>query len=140
MKKFFAVVLTIFCVVILFTGCSKESAYKPTEVENVSISISNVSSTGATVMIKDINKEPFVYGEWYKIEKEKDGEWYDVKTVISSYAFNDLGYLTDNTGEVKFTIDWEWLYGKLPSGNYRLLKEVASQYISIEFCVTATEQ
>ena len=38
-------------------------------------------------------------------------------------------------GEVKFTINWEWLYGKLPSGTYRIFKQVDRQEISIEFNV-----
>ena len=36
---------------------SKESAYNPTEVENISVSISDISLTGATIIIKDTNKK-----------------------------------------------------------------------------------
>ena len=68
-----------------------------------------------------------------QIEKQKDGNWYDVKTVIKDYGFNEIGYLPNNKGEVEFNVDWEWLYGKLPLGKYRLLKQVNSEYISVEF-------
>ena len=74
-----------------------------------------------------------MYGEWYKIEKQKDGNWYDVKTVIKDYGFNEIGYLPNESSEVEFNVDWEWLYGKLPTGKYRLLKQVNSEYISVEF-------
>ncbi len=130
--------VTALCLLLIFifAGCSEsESAFKPTNVENVSISISDVSPTGATVTIKDTNEEPYVYGEWYKIEENKNGEWFDVETIISSYGFTDIGYLTNANGEVKFSIDWKWLYGELPEGNYRLLKEVNRQYISVEFSI-----
>ena len=134
MKKLLALILTLLCVLFLLAGCSlKESTYQPTEVENVSISISNVSSTGATVIIKDTNAESYCYGEWYAIEKEKDGTWYEIKTVIDDYGFNELGYLTNDEGIVDFNIDWEWLYGKLPKGKYRLLKQVNNQYIAVVF-------
>lgn len=132
MKKSIALILALVCTV-LFVGCAKESTYLATDVENVKISITDVSSTGATVKIKDTNNEPHVYGEWYKIEKQKDGNWYDVKTVISDYGFNEIGYLPNESGEVEFNVDWEWLYGKLPLGKYRLLKQVNSEYISVEF-------
>ena len=132
MKKSIALILALVCTV-LFAGCAKQSTYISAQFENVKISIADVSSTGATVKIKDTNNDPYVYGEWYKIEKQKDGNWYDVKTVISDYGFNEIGYLPNNNGEVEFKIDWEWLYGKLPSGKYRLLKQVNSEYISVEF-------
>lgn len=117
---------------------NKESTYNATEIENVGISIFDISPTGATIIIKDTNKNPYTYGEWYKIEKETDGKWHDVKTIIDNYSFNDLGYLVDKNNEVKFVIDWKWLYGELPLGSYRILKQVNNQYISIEFGIATT--
>ena len=40
----------------------KESTYNVTDIENVSISISNISLRGATIIIKDTNKKPYTYG------------------------------------------------------------------------------
>ena len=135
MKKLLICIAAFACAAILFAGCEKESAYQATDVANVSISISDVSSKGATVTIKDTNKNPYIYGRWYQVEREKDGQWYAVKPVIDNYGFDDMGYLPDAQGELKFVIDWQWLYGELPSGNYRLLKQVNSQYICISFWV-----
>lgn len=39
---------------------------------------------------------------------------------------------------MKFVIDWECLYGKLPLGSYRILKQVNNQYIAIEFGMATT--
>lgn len=117
---------------------NKKSTYNATEIENVGISIFDISPTGATIIIKDTNKNPYTYGEWYKIEKETDGKWHDVKTIIDNYSFNDLGYLVDKNNEVKFVIEWKWLYGELPLGSYRILKQVNNQYISIEFGIATT--
>ena len=130
-------VLVSACIVGLLVGCSKGSNYKPVQVENVSISIEDVSSTGGIVIIKDTNEEPYTYGEWYKIEKNSNGKWIEVDTVISDYGFNEIAYLTNEDGEVRFAIDWQWLYGELSPGNYRLLKEVANMYIAVEFNVEA---
>ena len=137
MKKLLVLVLVSVCIVGLLVGCTKGSNYKTVQVENVSISIEDVSSTGGTVIIKDTNEEPYTYGEWYKIEKNSNGKWIEVDTVISDYGFNEIAYLTNEDGEVRFSIDWEWLYGELSSGNYRLLKEVANKYIAVEFNVEA---
>lgn len=117
---------------------NEESSYKIMEIENVSISISDISKTSATIIIKDTNINPYTYGEWYKLEKQVNGKWYEVETVIDSYGFNSIAYLPDENNEVKFVIDWEWLYGELPLGSYRILKEVGNKYIAIEFGIATT--
>lgn len=117
---------------------NKESTYKPTDVENVSISISDISLTSATITIKDTNKKPYTQGEWYKIEKQVNDKWYEVETIIDNYGFNSIGYLPDKNNEVKFVMDWKWLYGELPLGSYRILKEVGNQHISVEFNIATT--
>ena len=135
-KKLLTIML--FCFVVLgVCGCKKvESEYIETKVENVTADIYDISLTGATIIIKDTNENPYTYGEWYKIEREDNGKWYDVETIIEDYGFNDMGYIVDDNGEVKFIIDWEWLYGRLSEGSYRILKKVGEQYISIPFSIT----
>ncbi|MBR6523218.1 MAG: hypothetical protein IKT39_01220 [Clostridia bacterium] len=62
-------------------------------------------------------------GAWYEIEKF-DGEWLPVAPIIDNYAWNAIAYLIPKNGEYEAKINWEWLYGKLPKGNYRLAKEI----------------
>ena len=134
MKKILAFILLFSCLCLL-VGCKTETKSEifPTDVENVTLSIENVSPVGATLIVKDTNETSELYGEWYKIEKNIDGTWYDVATVIDNYGFSYIGYLTNDNNEVSFEINWEWLYGSLPTGTYRILKQAYSQYISIEF-------
>lgn len=117
---------------------NKESTIEIAQIKNVSMDIYDISLTGATLIITDTNKNPYTYGEWYKIEKEDSGKWYDVKPIINNYVFNDIAYLVNDNNEVKFIIDWEWLYGKLSVGNYRILKQVNNQYIAVEFSIAKT--
>ena len=117
---------------------NKESTIEIAQIKNVSMDIYDISLTGATLIITDTNKNPYTYGEWYKIEKEDSGKWYDVKPIINNYGFNDIAYLVNDNNEVKFIINWEWLYGKLPIGNYRILKQVNNQYIAVEFSIATT--
>lgn len=141
-KVIFTIILFLSCLITL-AGCNKkeqynESDYEITTIENVSIDIYDISLTGATLIIKDMNEEPYVYGEWYMLQKEEKGKWYNVETIIEDYGFNEMGYLVDENNEVKFVINWEWLYGKLPQGCYRILKEVNHQYIAVDFCIATT--
>lgn len=118
--------------------CEYYNRREITNVENVSISISDISLTGATITIKDTNKKPYVYGEWYRIEKEDNGEWFALETKIQNYGFNDLGYEVGKNNEVKFVIDWQELYGELPLGSYRIVKQVNNQYIYVDFGIATT--
>ena len=133
MNRFVALFLVLVCAAAMLASCKQETAANPTPVENVTIQISDISPSGATLVITDTNPEPYLYGEWYKIQKLTDGQWQDVPHVIDNYAFTAIGYIPDENGEVKFTINWEWLYGTLPAGTYRIFKEVNQQEISIEF-------
>ena len=135
--------LYLFLIICLF-GCKEslnkkeESQYNPIEINGVSVDIYDISLTGATIIIKDINEEPNVYSEWYKIEKEENGIWYEVETLVNNYGFNEIGYLVDENNEVKFVINWEKLYGKLSHGSYRILKQVNNNYICVEFDIAST--
>ena len=115
------------------------NVYATSEVENVSVTISDISLSGATITIKDTNEDKYTYGEWYVIEKEENGKLYNLPTKVKEYGFNDIGYEVDENNEVKFVIDWEWLYGKLPQGNYRIIKESHDKYISIPFGIAETQ-
>lgn len=139
MKKIILPILSLI-IIISLCGCNKEekitdklSTYTISEVANVSTDIYDISTTGATIIIKDANPEPYTYGEWYKIEKEEDGKWYDVETIGEDYSFNDIAYIVDDNNEVKFTINWESLYGQLDTGSYRIIKQINNKYIAIPF-------
>ena len=136
MKKLIVFLLALF----ILTGCAEQPAQRTQtqqsiQVENVTIQISDISPSGATLVITDNNPDPYLYGEWYKIQRLTDGQWMDVPHVIDNGAFNAMGYIPDANGKVKFTINWEWLYGKLPSGEYRLWKQVGAKECYIEFSI-----
>lgn len=132
----------------LATGCtnnrkanfyySEEEQSEKEKLANITTEISDISSTGATVIITDTNEEPYTYGEWYKIEIEENGKWIELKTKIKDYGFDSIGFLIDENNEVKFMIEWEWLYGELETGNYRIVKRVDNlhEYIYIPFSIS----
>ena len=150
MKKSIKIALIVIGVLLIVLGIiflvtkvnSKEinvNVYAVSEVENVSINISDISLTGATIIIKDTNDDNYTYGEWYVIQKEENGKWYNIPTKVKEFGFNDIGYEVDENNEVKFVIDWEWLYGELQTGSYRIIKEAHDKYISIPFNIAVTQ-
>ena len=69
------------------------------------------------------------YGEWFRIDKKEKGKCKELDTKIDNFAFNMIGYLVDQDNKLELEHNWEWLYGRLGTGEYRIVKEVNNQYI-----------
>ncbi|MBQ8002553.1 MAG: hypothetical protein IJ297_03830 [Clostridia bacterium] len=65
-------------------------------------------------------------GEWYSLEvMNEDYAWEAVDTKpLIDYAWNSVAYQIKNNDITKFAIDWEWLYGELGEGHYRIGREI----------------
>lgn len=119
---------------------SEEEQNEKEKLTNITTEISDISSTGATIIITDTNEESYVYTEWYKIEKKENEKWIELETQIKDYGFDTMGFSVDENNKVKFVIDWEQLYGKLEMGDYRIVKRVNNlhEYIYIPFSISQT--
>ncbi|WP_391205525.1 immunoglobulin-like domain-containing protein [Psychrobacillus sp. L4] len=84
-----------------------------------------VSSTGLTVTFENNSNKQIIYGDPSLIEKKIKGKWYQVPDVLSgNYGFNDIGYGLSSQEVKEWTTDWEWLYGNLDKGEYRIVKYI----------------
>ena len=112
------------------------SSYLPPEFmefeENygITLSLENLTSTGATIKCEQSGGEAtgeLETGSWYIVERwtQLDG-WKEVETVIAKQqvGWTSEAYmiLEDSTSE--WEVNWEWLYGKLPVGKYRIGKQI----------------
>lgn len=91
----------------------------------LTLSVKDVSSTGLTLVCSRSGGNPtgeLECGTDYHLKVLEDGTWKDVPTVIEEYAWNSLAYWIWEGQDLEFTYSWEWLYGKLPAGTYRLTK------------------
>lgn len=110
------------------------------EIEGVSMSIEygSVTSKGLTVVIRDENGSPYTYGEWYELMVFDGEAWEEAPIVIEGdYGFNDIGLFPKEDGTLTLNINWEWLYGNLESGKYKIVKALyfpeGYKYFSAEF-------
>ena len=93
----------------------------------VSLTIEEFSPAGATVVFAGQGEKPegrLLGGNDYWVQVEKDGVWEDI-TKVPEPSFTTESYDIDNIRRHK--IDWQWLYGTLPSGHYRIGKDVTYQ-------------
>lgn len=64
-------------------------------------------------------------GEAFYIEKMHGNKWIPVDTKpCIDYAFYMTAFRILKGGSFEHKTDWEWLYGELPAGKYRIIKEV----------------
>lgn len=83
------------------------------------------SATGLTVTFENNYGGQCIYSESFWLQKKIDGKWYQVPVVFDGdYAFEDIGYSLDAGSSGEWTVNWEWLYGSLDSGEYRIVKDV----------------
>ncbi|MBQ7985722.1 MAG: hypothetical protein IJ304_00445 [Clostridia bacterium] len=88
----------------------------------------DVTNKGMTIKYEQFGGNPtgeLETGAWYKIEKIVDENWQDVETKVDDVAWNMIAYMIKKNDITEYEINWEFLYGELPAGEYRLSKKIA---------------
>lgn len=91
----------------------------------LTLSVKDVSSVGLTLVCNKNGGNPtgeLNCGTDYRLIMLENGTWKDVPTVIEEYGWNSLAYHFPEGQDTEFDYNWEWLYGRLPAGTYRLTK------------------
>ena len=91
-----------------------------------------ISNTYAEILITDNNETPCGWGEPFRIQELKDGKWVESET-IGEMIFKSIGYLLNEDNQLKQKVNWEYIYGELDAGTYRIVKPVYSgeEYIDL---------
>ncbi len=131
MKKVIFVIFLSIVFVIGLTGCGKtKNEFNIGDKSDIIISESDVTmsikdgtltNTGATIILTNNSNRDFQYGNPYEIEIKKDGEWHKINVKLN-FTLPSFGLKAKETKELK--LNWENGYGKLASGNYRIVKSI----------------
>ena len=109
--------------VLLFTGCEKLSNVDGSNI--IPFSVKEVASNQVTVNMTNESFETIYYGNPWHLEKKKNNRWYIV-TPKEDLTFT-LPLYSLKKGETKeWTINFEYNYGNLEKGTYRIVKEVST--------------
>ncbi|MBE6892583.1 MAG: hypothetical protein E7482_01055 [Ruminococcaceae bacterium] len=90
----------------------------------LTLSVKSVTPTGATLVFKQSEGNPtgeLMTGSYYRLE-DKNGELPYI--VEGDVAWTSEAYMIKKDGEIQMQANWEWLYGTLEPGTYRIYKEV----------------
>jgi hypothetical protein len=119
-------------------GCSRQKKQlEASEYDTVNnldgvhfIALENtVSPKGLTTLFENKTNTEFTFGEAYVLEVNIDGNWYKVPIETEdNYGFIDIGYILPPNDTAEWSVEWDWLYGDLESGKYRIIKDVLDVY------------
>ncbi|MBQ4051681.1 MAG: hypothetical protein IJD13_08620, partial [Oscillospiraceae bacterium] len=110
---------------LVLAGCAKsvETDYADPDL-GITLTAKNVTPCGMTVVCTQSGGEAtgeLNTGSWYRLES-MDGKEPDY-IVDGEIGWDSMAYFVPMEDTVEWTIDWAWLYGELPSGEYRICKE-----------------
>jgi len=99
--------------------------------EDISIKITEQSEKSLKAEIINNRQEEWMFGEYFSLEVDVDGEWCQVPTAPGNWAFTDIGLvlLAGQTMEKEYSFE---MYGELPAGNYRLVVENITAEFTVE--------
>ncbi len=140
MKRKITMLLTALFILAL-TGCAgtaDTTASTPapeddtdTSFLGITLTAENVTPTGMTIVctqsggggLGELNT-----GSWYRIDKLVDGEWMVVDYVYDGsqgeLAWTMEAWLINMGGTTAWDVNWEFLYGELSPGTYRIAKKI----------------
>lgn len=87
----------------------------------------NVTKTGMTIEFEQFGGSPtgdLQTGDWYILETTVNDEWQIIEPKQDNTAWNSIAYMIKVNDVTELEVDWEWLYGELAPGYYRLSKEI----------------
>ena len=88
------------------------------------MTLEDITPTGAKAVFTHSGEGAMLTtGEMYILEKLVDGQWIALEP-INDFAWTLVAYHIPNNDSRSFDTDWEYAYGALPTGKYRLAKSL----------------
>lgn len=93
----------------------------------IELQVTNTSSEGLTMECTQSGGNPsgeLQTGSYYVVEKKTEGGWEPVPYLLDNVGWTSEAWIIPKNDTVTWEVDWEWLYGELPTGDYRIGKEI----------------
>ena len=130
MKKVFAFMVA--AVLVFAAGCGQNTtpsaSVEAPDEWGVTLAAEDVTSTGMTLVCTQSGgsfKGELETGSSFTLERFAEGGWFPVDTRPGlDWAWTMEGRIIEPNAQTKWTVNWEWLYGRLESGTYRMSKVI----------------
>ena len=97
----------------------------------ITLRTGNVTANGLTIVCNHSGGENVAElntGSYYVIQKLEETSWVDVEYLQQEYelTWTSEAWIIQKEGTTLWDVNWEWLYGKLSAGEYRIGKEITN--------------
>ena len=97
----------------------------------VALSADNVTAKGLTIVCHQTggeNAAELHTGTYYVLQKLDNKTWVDAEYLPQEYdvAWTQEALMIEKESTTIWDVNWEWLYGELPAGEYRIGKEITN--------------
>ena len=104
----------------------------------LNFTLEKITPTGATLVFHQYDEKAptgeLEYGDAFELEILKNNQWEKVPDVVNGeYGFHQIAYTIAKRASTECALNWEWLYGTLKAGSYRLKKEIMDFRASGDF-------
>lgn len=109
-------------------------AFQENDIEGVTMYVKSFSKKRAEICIENLSEIEWDCGEKFELERFnlERGAWQSVNAVMENATFNDIANVISPGESTSIAVEWEWLYGTLEKGKYRIVKEVCpAPYLSV---------
>ena len=134
MRKLITFVL-VFVLMMSFVGCNQNNhgdEQIPDATSNkwgITLETKNVSPKGLTLVCHQTSLEDVFElstDSFYSLQKLEDAQWLEVEFIPQEYevAWTSEAWIVQKGGTTEWDINWNWLYGELSAGEYRIVKSI----------------
>lgn len=95
-------------------------------LDGVTMEVTKCSDISVTVKIVNDTEKYIQCGDafYLEVQDEESVEWRKLDTIIDNAAFDAIAHIIQKDSPYEMVIDFEWLYGKLEPGRYRIVKTI----------------
>ncbi len=127
LPRFISLLFLGICFSTCLCACSREGSTQEIFIDGIEeiildIDEDSISAEGLTLTVHNMSKKTIYLDPWYCLEKLTNGQWDAVEPVPGVYWTQDdwrLAIYEDCIESNDYL--WEWYYGKLPAGEYRII-------------------
>ncbi len=100
------------------------SEMAPRELEGVRMEVSSATDKLVTVVFENDTDKEIQTGDYFWLERRTEDGWEALEPVIENYAFHMVAYTVEKDKPLELEVQYDWLFGQLEPGEYRIVKQV----------------
>lgn len=136
--RYTIVIIGVLCIAIILCNYSKNQKPKTTAtdvIEEIILTTNeqNIFPSGLTLNIQNTLTDTIYLEPWFRLEMLSDNSWVPVAPLSGATWSQDdwrMSIFPNTQEEINYT--WDWYYGKLSPGEYRIIVSILRDTINKE--------